>query len=200
MGLAGRFFILLSFLLIPAGNALLAQTRSISLELGGSAGLASINYEKTFREAGWGKEKGKTSDGESECPSLLNRPRLLHSSLKLAIGHFQAFREATRPQLAYRIGLSGFPIDRNSGMVFVLPFALQARWGTGPHKLEAAMGFSLSFTTRVKVFSQAIPAIGYRYQADDKRIFYKITYTPLISFWFNWQYQHWAGITIGYDL
>ncbi|MFK7921251.1 MAG: hypothetical protein AB8H47_04805 [Bacteroidia bacterium] len=152
-----RLYLLIVCLLIPAGNALLAQTRSLSLELGGSAGLASINYEK-------------------------------------------AFREAANLKLAYRIGLSGFPIDRNSGIAFVLPFALQARWGTGPHKLETAMGFSLSFTTRVKFFSQAIPAIGYRYQASDKRLFYKIAYTPLISFLFNWQYQHWAGITIGYDL
>lgn len=152
-----QFLVWALFLLIPAGNAAFAQTKSLSLELGGSAGLASINYEK-------------------------------------------AFREASNHQLAYRIGLSGFPIDRNSGMAFVLPFALQARWGTGPHRLEAAMGLSLSFTTRLKLFSQAIPAIAYRYQAPDKRIFYKLSYTPLISFLFHWQYQHWAGITIGYDL
>ncbi|MEL7532680.1 MAG: hypothetical protein AAFN10_15280 [Bacteroidota bacterium] len=141
----------------PAGNALFAQTKSLSLELGGSAGLASINYEK-------------------------------------------AFREAANHQLAYRIGISGFPIDQNSGFAFVLPFALQARWGAKAHQLEAAMGLSLSFTTRLKLFSQAIPSIGYRYQAEGKRVFFKAAYTPLVSFIFNWQYQHWGGLTIGYDL
>ncbi len=148
---------LILFVAHPAGNALLAQTKSVSLELGGSAGLASVNWEKTFREA-------------------------------------------ENHTLAYRIGLSGFPIDRNSGFTFVLPLAIQARWGARPHQFETAMGLSVSFTTRAKLFSQAIPAIGYRYQKEGKRLFFKAAYTPLISFIFNWQYQHWAGLTIGYDL
>lgn len=149
--------VLIFFSLFPAGNALFAQTKSLSLELGGSAGLGSINYEK-------------------------------------------AFREAAKHQLAFRIGISGFPIDRNSGFAFVLPFTLQARWGVRPHQLETAMGFNLSLTTRAKLFSQAIPAIAYRFQVEGRRLFFRLAYTPLISFIFNWQYQHWGGLTIGYDL
>ncbi|MEL6592676.1 MAG: hypothetical protein AAFQ68_21435 [Bacteroidota bacterium] len=154
-----RLFLLVATILLvgaPSENAY-TQSRSLSLELGGSAGIASLNFEK-------------------------------------------AFREAANQQLSYRIGISGFPIDGNSGVALIFPLALQYRRGAGPHQAELAMGLNLSLTTRGKFFTQAIPAIGYRFQREEKRWFWKVSYTPLISFIFNWQYQHWAGLSIGYDL
>jgi hypothetical protein len=41
-------------------------------------------------------------------------------------------------------------------------------------------------------------AVGYRYQHPDKKFFYRVTYTPLVSYLVDFQMQQWAGVSIGY--
>ena len=134
-----------------------SSKKSIYLELGGSAGIGSINYEHVFRQ------KGKFD-------------------------------------LLYRVGMSGFPIDKNNGFVFVVPTTLGALVGAGNNKFEAGIGQGLSITTKGKVFSLVTPIIGYRYQNRNKRVYFRVLYTPLISYILDFQYQNWAGISIGYSL
>lgn len=147
----------LSFL----SNACPAQNRtkplSLFLELGGAAGLASLNIEQVFSDRG--------------------------------TIHF-----------AYRLGASGFPIDRNNGMVLVIPAGIHMITGEKAHKLDLSLGQNLSITTKRKAHLMTTMGLGYRYQKTKKPFFFRIAYTPLISYLFTFQYQHWAGITLGYSL
>jgi hypothetical protein len=102
--------------------------------------------------------------------------------------------------LAWRAGLSGFNIDKNAGFVVHIPISFTALYGPGNHKLEMGLGQAISFTTRGKFFAITIPSLGYRFQNRNKRFFYRVTYTPLISYIVDFQYQNWAGISIGYNL
>ena len=72
--------------------------------------------------------------------------------------------------------------------------------GKHSHKLELGIGQGLTVTTKGSFFLLTIPTIGYRYQNETKNMFYRVTYTPLISYLFDFQMQQWAGISIGYTL
>lgn len=142
-------------LLVWAGTA--QAQRYLSLEIGGSAGLGSINYEhQIFRES------------------------FLHWQL--------------------RYGFSLLPIDRNNGTNLIFPVMLHTLLGAKDHKLDLAAGQALSLTTRGQVFLVAPLAAGYRFQPTDRRVFLRLAYTPLLSYLVDLQWQHWAGITIGYRI
>lgn len=66
------------------------------------------------------------------------------------------------------------------------------------HKLELGLGQGFSITTKGNPFALSLASIGYRYQSESKNWFYKIAYTPLISYLFDFQVQQWGGISIGY--
>lgn len=42
--------------------------------------------------------------------------------------------------------------------------------------------------------------VGYRYMPENKKLFYQAGYTPFYSYTSNFQFNHWAGIGIGYRL
>lgn len=144
-------------------NACSAQRRtkplSVYLELGGAAGIASLNIEQTFSDHG-----------------------TIH--------------------LAYRLGLSGFPIDRNNGFVLVIPAGIHVIAGDKEkgHNLDLSLGQNLSITTKRKAHLMTTLGLGYRYQQRKKPWFFRIAYTPMISYLLAFQYQHWAGMTLGYSL
>lgn len=132
-------------------------SRGIFLELGGTGGLGSFNYEKGFRR--WGSM-----------------------------------------DLLLRVGISGFPVDPNNGNGIVVPTLVEGLLGETAHKLEVGFGHALTLTTRGRLFTNLTPVIGYRWQPDDRRIFLRASYTPIVSYLLDFQYQHWAGISIGYTL
>lgn len=131
--------------------------KSLYLEIGGSAGIGSVNYENIF------SEKGKIN-------------------------------------FLWRVGLSGLPIDKNNGFVVVIPATFGILFGQGSNKIELGIGQGVSITTKGNIFALTTPIIGYRYQNLTKRFFFRITYTPLISYIIDYQYQNWAGVSIGYNL
>ena len=133
------------------------KKESVILEIGGSAGVGSINYESVF------SKKGKAN-------------------------------------LLWRAGVSGLPIDKNNGFVFIILTTFGTLIGQGNNKLELGIGQGLSVTSKGKISSLATPIIGYRYQNAKKRLFFRITYTPLISYILDFQYQNWAGVSLGYNL
>ncbi len=105
-------------------------------------------------------------------------------------------------QVSWSAGLSVFPIDVNNGVVLVIPTIAHAYYGSGAHKLELGMGHALSITTKASGFSMITPLIGYRYQSPQTTVhpwFYRVTYTPIVSYLLQFQYQHWLGLSVGYQ-
>ena len=132
------------------------KTKSIFLEIAGSGGLGSINYEQQFYK------KQKT-------------------------------------ELTWRAGLSFAPVDKNNGNGIIFPLMVNSIIGKNAHKLEFGLGQGITVNTKGSFFTLTTAAVGYRYQPVAKKWFYRVTYTPLISYLFNFQIQQWAGISIGYS-
>ena len=143
-------------LLILLAFQLPAQKPAIFLELGGSGGVGSINYERSFLT----KEK---------------------------------------VDLKWRAGFSLFKIDRNTGYSLIFPVLAEALIGKGPHYFETGIGQTLTVTTKGQFFFLMPAVAGYRYQPPDKRIFFRASYTPIISYLIDFQYQNWGGLSIGYQ-
>ncbi len=134
-----------------------APRRGVFLEIAGSGGLGSLNYESIFFQR-----------------DLID--------------------------LSFRSGLSIAPIDRNNGTGLVFPVMLNALIGRQHHRLEAGIGQGITITTRGSFYLLTTMALGYRFQRRDSPWFYRVTYTPLLSYLLDVQYQHWAGISVGYTL
>ncbi len=137
---------------------LVAQNPSfVSFELGGSGGIGSVNFEKSFYK----KEK--------------------------------VF-------LDYRFGFSIAPVDKNNGTVLVFPIMIHGVYGENQHKLDLGIGQSISVTTKGSAFVLMPLSIGYRLQPEDKNYYLRLSYTPLVSYLYGTQWQHWAGFTYGIKL
>lgn len=148
------FFISL-FYNINFGQTDFKKRKSIFLELAGSGGFGSINYETNFYKK-------------------------------------------NNLELTWRAGLSIFPIDNNNGFAFTFPLMINTLIGKESHKLELGIGQGVTVTTKGSAFALGLATVGYRYQPLDKNLFYRITYTPLISYLIDFQVQQWGGISIGY--
>ena len=146
------FFVILSLLAFK--QSLPGQESRLYLELGGSAGLGSVNFERTFVQ------------GE-------------------------------RGALAWRVGLSGFYGDASTGFSFIVPLVLYYYHGEGPHKVEIGLGQGVTLGLKGGIFFQTIPILGYRWQPEDRKLFLRFTYTPLVSYLIDFQWRHWFGISIG---
>lgn len=131
------------------------KRHSLFLEIAGSGGFGSINYEKLF------------------------------------------FKKNS-VELTWRAGLSFAPIDKNNGTGIVFPLMVHSMIGKNAHKLELGLGQGITITTKGSFFALTTASLGYRYQPEGKPWFYRVTYTPLISYIFDFQVQHWGGVSIGY--
>ena len=139
------------------GQTVSDKKKSVFLEIAGSGGLGSINFEKEFYK------KNNTA-------------------------------------FTWRAGLSFAPIDKNNGTGIVFPLMVNSIIGKGSHKLDLGLGQGITITTKGRFFILTTAAIGYRFQREDKNWFYRVTYTPLISYLIDFQVQQWAGISIGYTI
>lgn len=146
-------------LLLLISTVTFAQTdhkrKSFFLEIAGSGGFGSFNYEKYFFK------KNNT-------------------------------------EFTWRVGFSLAPIDKNNGTGIVFPLMIHSIIGKSSHKLEFGLGQGITITTKGSFFALATASIGYRYQPETKNWFYRVTYTPLISYLVDFQIQQWAGISVGY--
>lgn len=110
----------------------------------------------------------------------------------------KSFLKKSNTEFTWRAGFSLAPIDRNNGTGLVFPLMIHSMSGKGPHKLELGLGQGLTITTKGSFFILTTASIGYRYQPEAKKYFYRVTYTPLISYLVDFQVQQWAGLSIGY--
>lgn len=101
--------------------------------------------------------------------------------------------------LKLRVGIGGFPLDQNSGILIIFPVGVNYEIGDGPHKLDLGIGHTITTSTLPSIHSQSNLSIGYLHRTDEK-FWYRVSYTPLISHWVDFQYQHWVGICLGYRL
>ncbi|MCK6639315.1 MAG: hypothetical protein L6Q81_04455 [Bacteroidia bacterium] len=164
--------VLILSLLCGSGIVLSAQNRNLFLELGGSGGLGSINFEKTL----W--------DPASNKPVRDN------------CGGYPPIRHT----FTWRAGFSVTPVDKNNGVVLIFPLMANVVYGFKAHKLEAGAGMAPSITTKGSWYIKTPLALGYRYEPDGKQLFYRVTYTPIVGWLVDYNWQHWAGISIGYKL
>ena len=142
------------FCLTFSTNIFGQKSRFVSLELGGSGGIASLNYEKEI----WERE-------------VLD--------------------------LSLRFGFSFVPIDRNNGTVFIFPIMIHGIFGHSAHKFDTGIGQTLSFTSKGALFFRAPLSLGYRFQPIGRRYFFRVAYTPIVSYLVDFQWEHWAGLTFG---
>lgn len=98
-----------------------------------------------------------------------------------------------------RLGFSLAPIDKNNGMGFVFPMLAHGLIGNQQHKAEFGFGQGLTITTKGHFFLLTTPTLAYRFYSKKSGWFYRLSYTPLISYILDFQYQNWAGISIGYS-
>ena len=112
----------------------------------------------------------------------------------------KCFLQKGNIDFTFRSGISFTPIDRNNGVGIIFPLLVNMQVGNGSNKLEVGVGQGITITTKGNFFFLMPALIGWRYQKPDKRIFYRVSYTPLISYLFDFQYQHFAGLSIGYTL
>lgn len=170
-----KYFYLTAFALfiLAISNTSLAQKeRSLSFELAGSGGFGSINFEKNIY---------LKSENEPIVDELMS-PKKIGFKLDM------------------RYGFSFTPVDKNNGVVLIFPIMLHAVKSKGNHGLDMGLGQTVSITTRGRFFIMMPASIGYRFQPLDKKYYLRFSYTPIISYLIDFQYQHWGGITFGYRL
>ena len=129
----------------------------LSLEVGGSGGLASVNLEKQYVDRG-------------------------------------------KFQLHGRLGLSYMPVDQNNGGVIILPVMVHGLLGNKGHFADLGLGQTFSVTTQGSLFFRMPVGIGYRFQPEGRKYYLRASYTPLVSYLLDLQWEHWAGITFGYRI
>ncbi len=167
-----RTFLIVTLLL--ASLASRAQTtRNLYFELGGSGGLASINFEKPL----W-----VPSDYGPKFRDMCGSPP--HS------GYY----------FGWRFGFSMTPIDKNNGVALIFPVMVNWIYGCGKHKLELGAGLAPAVTTKAAFYIKSPLVLGYRFEPKDKKWFARVSYTPIVGWLVDYQWQHWAGISLGYKL
>lgn len=107
--------------------------------------------------------------------------------------------KSTQPQFTFRAGISIAPIDKNNGSGIVFPVMVNALFGKTAHKLEAGLGQGITITTKGHFFARATGVLGYRFQQPGKQWFYRVSYTPIVSYLVDFQYTNWFGLSIGYS-
>ena len=99
-----------------------------------------------------------------------------------------------------RLGFSVAPIDKNNGVGLVFPVMLHHVFGKNSHKLDVGWGQSLTLSTKGSLFLLTPLSFGYRFEPVEKRYYFRASYTPLVSYLIDFQWQNWAGLTFGYKL
>ncbi|MBL7892974.1 MAG: hypothetical protein JNL63_10115 [Bacteroidia bacterium] len=117
-----------------------------------------------------------------------------------SLNYEKIFFQKNSIEYTWRAGLSIAPVDRNNGIGIVFPLIVNVIMGKSAHKLEMGLGQGITITTKGSAFALTTVVVGYRYQPEAKKWFYRISYTPLISYLVDLQMQQWGGISIGYTL
>lgn len=116
------------------------------------------------------------------------------------INYSSPIKQLEKSTYLVRAGFSLAPIDRNNGSALIFPVLIHFNHGTKKHKLDLGIGQAFSITTRGSFFLRTPLNIGYLYEPEDKRFYFRAAYTPLISYLLDFQFEHWGGISFGFKL
>lgn len=103
-------------------------------------------------------------------------------------------------QTGWRVGFSLAPIDRNNGAGIVLPIHFITLIGPKKNQLDLGFGQGITLTTKGSFFALTNLVVGWRHAFKNEKWYLRVAYTPLVSYITDFQWQHWAGISIGYNL
>lgn len=101
--------------------------------------------------------------------------------------------------LRWRVGLSYTPMDKKRGVV-IFPVMIHYLIGKNHHLLDLGIGQSISIATTGSFFFRMPISIGYRLDKPSKKYFWRFSYTPIVSYLLDFQWEHWGGVTFGYKL
>lgn len=110
------------------------------------------------------------------------------------------FFDRDKTDLIFRSGLSFMPIDKNNGTAVIFPLMVHSVFGEGNFKADVGLGQTLTVTTKGQFFFRMPFSAGMRFEPQDKRYYLRLSYTPIISYIYNFQWEHWGGFTYGFKL
>ena len=99
---------------------------------------------------------------------------------------------------AFRIGVGGYPVANTSDFKVAVPVALNFLTGRKSNFLDLSLGQSFTIDNNAKFEPIATGGIGYRYQKSKSPVFFRVAYTPLLSYIGGIDLKHWAGVTLGF--
>ncbi|MBN2728804.1 MAG: hypothetical protein JXR53_06225 [Bacteroidales bacterium] len=108
------------------------------------------------------------------------------------------FANTNNTSFFMRNAFSFVPIDKNNGVALIFPVMVHGVWGKGLHKVDFGIGQTITLTTKGKAFVLMPLSVGYKWQNPEQKHYWRIAYTPLISYLVDFQVQNWGGITYGY--
>lgn len=103
-----------------------------------------------------------------------------------------------RPQVMWNVGFEVVPIGHRAVLTF--PVSVHLLFGKTKNKFEIGTGqfLALSILDKQSGTIRGNFHIGYRHQVEGKKIYWKIAYTPMYSYAYNFQWENWFGFGIGY--
>lgn len=110
-----------------------------------------------------------------------------------------SLRTALSERTDLRAGLSGMPINRDAGWVWILPVLIEGHT-PGRVQLFGGIGQGLSLTTRGVPHLRGLLSAGIRHVPEEQRVSVGLAYTPLVSYLLDRQLEHWAGLQLGWRL
>jgi hypothetical protein len=110
------------------------------------------------------------------------------------------FPKVCSGNLKWEAGFSVVPLG--SRIVIDFPLSINYTLGKSRHKAEFGTGqlLIINIGSGNAGFIRGTLHIGYRNQLPQKRWFWKIAYTPFYSYAVNFQYEHWLGAGVGYQI
>ena len=74
------------------------------------------------------------------------------------------------------------------GLAPIFPAMIHAQFGKSNHKADIGLGQAFTVTTRGSLFSRMPISCGYRFEPKNKRYYVRASYTPIISYLYNFQW------------
>jgi hypothetical protein len=132
----------------------------------------------------------------------LAKMRSVHAELAGTGGIYSVFYEQRfcKTKLLLHTGFSCYGTGKRT--LFVFPVLVKKTFGNSNHRIETGIGNTITISIRqgFQIFPRALLLLGWRFQKNESPWIFRIAYTPMISYIADLQYQHWAGISIGYTL
>jgi len=125
---------------------------------------------------------------------------LLGSGGLASLNYESQFLNRDLTDLYFRAGFSVMPIDANNGAALIFPLMVHSTIGKSSHKLDIGLGQTFTITTKGQFFLRMPFSTGYRFEPEDKKYYLRASYTPIISYIYNFQSENWGGLTFGYRI